>query len=115
MRFTTEKCIVMHLGKRNKASQYKLNDELLKVSESERDLGVVIDKNLKFSNRCNKVANTANDTLGMIKTTVDFKSKSIITRLYKALVRPQLEYCVQAWRPYLKRDIQKLEKVQRSN
>src|SRR6267154_6881367 len=49
----------------------------------------------------------------MIKRTINCKSKSIVTRLYKALVRPQLEYCVQAWRPYLKNDIEKIEKVQR--
>ena len=113
MQFNTDKCAVMHLGRKNTASQYTLNDKKLKESESERDLGVIIDKNLKFSDHCNKVANMANVTLGMIKRTISCKSKSIITRLYKALVRPQLEYCVQAWRPYLKKDIEKIEKVQR--
>ena len=113
MKFNTDKCTVMHLGRNNNASQYVLNDKGLKESESERDLGVIIDKNLKFSDHCNKVANNANFTLGMIKRTISCKSKSIITRLYKALVRPQLEYCVQAWRPYLKKDIEKIEKVQR--
>src|SRR3954469_23344939 len=87
----------MHLGRNNKASQYILNDKHLKESQSERDLGVTIDKNLKFSDHCNKVANSANVTLGMIKRTINSKSKSIITRLYKALVRPQLEHSAFHW------------------
>jgi len=28
-------------------------------------------------------------------------------------VRPKLEYCIQTWRPYLKQDIDLLEKVQK--
>ena len=34
-------------------------------------------------------------------------------QLYKSLVTPHLKYCVQAWRPYLTRDIEMLEGVQR--
>jgi len=41
------------------------------------------------------------------------KDTRIVLKLYKSLVRPKLEYCVQAWKPYLKRDIEMLEKVQK--
>ena len=33
--------------------------------------------------------------------------------LYKAIVRPHLEYCIHAWRSYRKTDIDTLERIQR--
>ena len=34
-------------------------------------------------------------------------------QLYKSLVRPHLEYAVQAWRPYQQKLVDQIEKVQR--
>ena len=86
---------------------------ILKTTDLERDLGVIIDYNAKPSSQCLAAAKKANRTLGMIKRNIKYKSKDVILRLYKSLVRPQLEYCVQSWCPYLKKDIEVLEKVQR--
>ena len=49
----------------------------------------------------------------MIRRTYEDRSKNNLVPLYKSLVRPHLEYCVQAWRPYLQQDINNIEGVQR--
>ena len=70
-------------------------------------------KDLKASSQCVKIVKTANQILGMIKTAFTFKTKDNLLQLYKCLVRPHLEYCMQVWNPYLKKDIDVLEGVQR--
>ena len=58
-------------------------------------------------------ANKANCVLGMIKRNIKCKNAAIIMRLYKSLVRHILEYCIQAWSPYHKKDIEVPERVQK--
>ena len=42
-----------------------------------------------------------------------WSSPDSLLKLYLSLIRPHLEYAVQVWNPYLVKDIQKLEAVQR--
>ena len=51
--------------------------------------------------------------MGIINRIYSCKSKDNILNLYKTLVRPHLEYCCQAWRPCLQKDVENIEKVQR--
>ena len=64
---------------------------------------------------CEKAAAKATKILVMLalKRTFPVMSKELFIFLYRIYVRPQLEYCVQLWSPYLARDIDTLEKVQR--
>ena len=54
-----------------------------------------------------------NQILGLIRQNIVYKEKELITPLHKTIVRPNLEYCIQAWRPSRKKDIDILEKEQR--
>ena len=51
--------------------------------------------------------------LGFIGQNIEYRSWDVLLKLYKTLVRPHLEYCVQFWSPYYRKDIIKLERVQK--
>ena len=59
------------------------------------------------------VIKEANKLLVLIKRRFTYTDREILLLLYKCLIRPKLEYCIQAWRPYLIKDINLLEHVQR--
>ena len=76
MEFNSDKCQVMHVGKKNLNSQYVLNSKTLKPTESERDLRVLVDKSFKFNEHCNRAANSANAVIGMIKRTIKCRKRT---------------------------------------
>jgi len=113
MLFNLQRCEVMHIGRKNHNAKYEMGGkELIEVKE-EKDLGVIVSSDLKFGKQCAIAAKKGNQILGIIARTFENRSKKIILQLYKSLVRPHLDYCIQAWRPHLVKDIEALEKVQR--
>ena len=89
---------------------YKMGDAVLGRTTQEKDLGVTFSADMKVSEQCGIAASKGNQILGLIRRTIMYKEKQLIVPLYKAIVRPHLEYCTQAWRPYRKKDIDKLER-----
>ncbi|CAM4385864.1 unnamed protein product [Lepidochelys olivacea] len=104
MKFNSEKCKVMHLGINNKNFCYKLGMHHLEVTEEEKDLGVLVDHRMTMSCQCDMAVKKANAVLGCNRRGISSSDKEVLIPLYKALVRPHLEYCVQFWSPMFKKD-----------
>jgi len=112
MPFNVDKCKVMHIGHRNPQTEYSLQGRLLESTVTEKDLGVVISSDLKFSKQCIEAEKKAQRMLGYIKRQFGYRNREIVLTLYNSLVRPHLEYAVQFWSPTLRKDIARLERVQ---
>ena len=68
MRFSSNECRVLHLGRNNHIHQYRLiGDDLLERSSPEKDLGVLEDNRLTVRQQFALVAKKANGILGGIK------------------------------------------------
>ena len=113
MEFNVSKCKIMHLGYNNPKNDYNMNNTNLEETELEKDLGVLIDCRLEFDKHIKSIVGKANRMLGLIKFSFTCMNKSMFLHLYKGLVRPLLEYCVQAWSPYKKKHIDLIEGVQK--
>ena len=113
MLFNFQKCKCLHAGHGNTGVNYEMGGTIICKTVKEKDLGVTMNASMKVSEQCRIAASKGNQILGMIRRNITYKEKGLIVPLYKAIVRPHLEYCIQAWRPYLRKDIDMLDKVQR--
>jgi len=113
MPFNVSKCKIMHVGKKNVKFEYNLMGQKIPTTTEEKDLGVFFSDTLKPSLNCDKASKSANKVVGMIRRNISNRSSEGMLILYKTLVRPILDYSIPVWRPYAKKDIKKLEKVQK--
>ena len=85
----------------------------LDTVEEEKDLGIVITKDLIVSQQCKQAYAKASRMLGVINRSIKSKDRvDILLSLYKSLVRPHLEYCIPAWSPHYVKDKELIERIQ---
>ena len=113
MQFNVGKCKVLHVGRRNREFTYTMDGVPLVAVKEEKDLGVWIQSDLKPGSQCERAAKAANATLGLITRSFHYRTKSVLVPLYKVFVRPKLEYAVSVWNPWLQKDEDVLEKIQK--
>ena len=100
LRFNPVKCKVLHIsGNDNPLNMYSLDGIELETIESEKDLDLIVNNKLDFGDQIKNCLSKANKMIAWISRNIICKSKDVMVLIYRSLIRPHLEYCVQAWSP----------------
>ena len=72
-----------------------------------------MDPELGFEDHINEAVKKANKIAGLLMRNITYKTPDIMIPLFKALIRPILEYGNPVWHPSLKKHVNLIEGVQR--
>ena len=113
--FNESKCSLVRFGPMSSSSHvYSINSCEIQSDSQHKDLGVIVSSNLSWSNHIHYITTKAYKILGLLRRAFRNCSPVLSKKLlYISLVRSQLTYGSQVWRPYLLKDIDALEAVQR--
>ena len=110
-----ETCKVMHIGVENQKRSYEMMKRgkviVLEKTIIEKDMGVNVDNQLKFSNHMQ--VNKGNKLLGLIRRSFTYLYNNSMLIMYKTLVRPLIEYGHTIIYPRYEKDKKLIEGVQR--
>jgi len=112
MRFNAKKCNIMSINCKSQFF-YQLDRQILQQVEEVTYLGVTLSDNLKFGPHITKITKKANATLGFMRRNLKHCHASCRKTAFLALIRSTLEYSCPVWDPFLGKDIDRIERVQR--
>ena len=117
MSFNPAKCVIMKLPSQGAQSNvekvYTFCGQALQEVSTYPYLGVEIDNRLRWDAHINKVCSKASRVLGFLRRNFWTAPKEVKHLSYQTLVRPILEYASPAWDPHFKKDVQRIEAIQR--
>ena len=90
-----------------------MHGQILDSVDNAQYLGVDIADDLNFSQHVNRITSNAMKSLGYLKRNVKPSHSGIREAAYKTIVWLQLEYASTVWSPYTKKDIYKVEMIQK--
>ena len=111
-----KKCCILQVGTVASDCNHDYYIESVPVVQVDvvKDLGIFVDKSLKFDHHINNVARAALTRANLIHKCFISKDITVMTRAFLTYVRPLLEYASCVWSPYLLKHIKRtIESVQK--
>ena len=114
MKIAHTKCNILTIGRTNDRIQYVINTNSISKVDPIKDLGVTVDRELKFNIHINNIVQQANQRASQILRCFLSRNPITLVRAFKTYIRPILEYASTRWSPSYIHQINLLESVQRS-
>ena len=114
VQFNASKCLSVHFpANKSPLQAYQLNGTPIAAVNSARDLGVIIDRDLKFHQHVNSTYGKAHGLASNLLSHTSNRSLFFMKELYVSHVRPILTFASPVWNTGYIGDSRKLESVQR--
>ena len=91
-----------------------MGDAVLQGANDEKHLGVIIHDDLSPRKHISKVVGGPYRLITKTKTAFTYVDEDILRKLIVSMIRPQLEYATLVWSPHKKKDITRIERIQRT-
>ena len=114
MKFNPGKCNILSISRSSSLHRfYSLCGTVLQNVHEARYLGINLSEDLQWGNHIRSIAARSSSTLGLLKRNLSKCPQKLREQAYISLIRSRLEYCAAVWDPYLIKDINILEAIQR--
>ena len=116
LKVSVSKCCTLDLflNKRLMLTKHSfIDDTALERAVKQRDLGVIIDQKLNFSEHISSIVIHAKQRMSLLLKCFSIKDSYHLMAGFKSFIIPLVEYCSPVWSPHLVRDIMLIESVQR--
>ena len=117
MFFNPDKSVFMRITRKHNpiTHNYTINDISIQEVSSTKYLGVTITNNLSWSTHITNITSKALSVKAFLQRNLKSCPTQIKLKCYNAMIRPILEYANPVWSPHIRRDIDRLERVQRQS
>jgi hypothetical protein len=120
LQISYKKCSIMEVGRQRQGvadfcpALFNIGQRNLQHAVNVKDLGVIVQSDLKFTAYINQIVAKAHMRASLILKCFISKDPIILTKAFTTYVRPILEYASNIWSPFVKSEVDKLESVQRA-
>ena len=91
-----------------------MGEEVITKRREEKDVGVIIQDTLSLERHISGIFGSTYRMLSNIRVAFCYMDKDMMRKSLTTMVRPRLEYAAVVWSPHIKKDVKKLERIQRT-